>query len=142
MEESKGFPPRVSIEMGVDGLLSPRVSSYVFKPFPAGNHEYLSRAESDALVRAARAEERVKTLTEVLENCSMSEGSVEWVFMVRDAARAEHYQGFETRKAGEGKAGMKNKWETWLCEKCGVSHAMNETKCFHCSHPKAAGSGE
>lgn len=29
-----------------------------------------------------------------------------------------------------------SKWQTWLCEKCGVSHAMNETKCFHCSHPK------
>lgn len=30
------------------------------------------------------------------------------------------------------------KWQTWLCEKCGVSHAMNETRCFHCSHPKPA----
>jgi hypothetical protein len=29
------------------------------------------------------------------------------------------------------------KWETWLCHKCGVSHAMNETRCFHCSEPKA-----
>jgi hypothetical protein len=49
---SEEFPPRVTIELGVNGLLSPEITSYVFRPFPSGSYVYISLAEHEAALKA------------------------------------------------------------------------------------------